>query len=139
MPSIANDSRNLMEQAKELKVKMNLLEKDISKSETAFSMNNLERLDDLKTKLQAAKNFLEQNDSFSKLTHELDDLLESEKKDVAMACDKLFALQKSYQAQLGLAGQAERELVLEISRIVLKHRSQVTSSKFSPKATLRSR
>lgn len=92
---------------------MNLLEKDISKSETAFSMANLERLDDLKTKLEAAKNFLEQNDSFSKLTHELDDLLESEKKDVALACEKLFALQKSYQAQLGLAGQSERELVLE--------------------------
>lgn len=114
MPSIANDARRLMEKAKELKVKMNLLEKDISKSETAsFSMANLERLDDLKIKLEAAKNFLEQNDSFSKLTHELDDLLESEKKDVGVACEKLYALQKSYEAQLGLAGQAERELVLE--------------------------
>lgn len=102
-----------MEQAKELKTKMNSLEKDISKSETAFSMANLERLDDLKTKLEAAKNFLEQNDSFSKLTHELDELLESDKKDVGLACEKLFALQTSYQAQLGLAGQAERELVLE--------------------------
>lgn len=114
MPSVANDSKRLMEKAKELKAKMNLLEKDISKSETAaFSMANLERLDDLKIKLEAAKNFLEQNDSFSKLTHELDDLLESEKKDVGVACEKLFALQKSYEAQLGLAGQAERELVLE--------------------------
>lgn len=113
IPSISNDSRALMEQAKALKGKMNLLEKDISKSETAFSMANLERLDDLKVKLEGAKNFLEQNDSFSKLTHELDDLLESEKKDVSLACEKLFALQKSYEAQLGLAGQAERELVLE--------------------------
>lgn len=92
---------------------MNLLEKDIAKSEAGFSMIDLERLDDLKIKLQAAKNFLEQNDSFSKLTLELDDLLESEKKDVTLACEKLFALQKSYQAQLGLAGQAERELVLD--------------------------
>lgn len=112
MPSIANDSKRLQEQAKELKAKMNLLEKDITKSETAFS-SNLERLDDLKMKLEAAKNFLEQNDSFSKLTNELEDLLESEKKDVAVACEKLLALQKSYEAQLGLAGQAERELVLE--------------------------
>lgn len=113
MPSISNDSKNLLEQAKHLKDKMKLLEKDISKSETAFSMANLERLDDLKMKLEAAKNFLEQNDSFSKLTHELDDLLESEKKDVSLACERLFALQKSYELQLGLAGQAERELVLE--------------------------
>lgn len=113
MPAIANDSKTLLDQAKHLKDKMRLLEKDISKSETAFSMANLERLDDLKMKLEAAKNFLEQNDSFSKLTHELDDLLESEKKDVSLACEKLFALQKSYEAQLGLAGQAEREMVLE--------------------------
>lgn len=112
MPAIGNDARNLMEQAKELKTRMNSLEKDISKSETAFSMANLERLDDMKTKLEAAKNFLEQNDSFSKLTHELDELLES-KKDIGLACEKLFALQTSYQAQLGLAGQSERELVLE--------------------------
>ncbi|CRL05018.1 CLUMA_CG018137, isoform A [Clunio marinus] len=113
MPVIANDTKKLMEQAKQLKKKMNLLEKDITKSETAFSIANLERLADLKTKLEAAKNFLEQNDSFSKLTHELDDLLENEKKDISLACEKLFALQYSYQAQLGLAGQAERELVLE--------------------------
>ena len=106
-------SQNLLEQAKELKMKMNLLEKDISKSENAFCIANLERLDDLKIKLEAAKNFLEQNDSFTKLTQELEDLLESEKKDVTLACEKLFALQKSYEAQLGLAGQSERELVLE--------------------------
>lgn len=102
---------NLLEQAKDLKEKMKMLEKDISKSETAFSMANLERLDDLKTKLEAAKNFLEQNDSFSKLTNELEELLE--KKDVSLSSEKLFALQKSFEAQLGLAGQAERELVLE--------------------------
>lgn len=113
MPVIKNLSRNLTEQAKELKTKMNLLEKDISKSETAFSMANLERLDDLKIKLEAAKNFLEQNDSFTKLTLELEDLLESEKKDVSLACEKLFALQKSYEAQLGLAGQSERSIMLE--------------------------
>lgn len=113
IPQIASSSQQLLDALKDLKGKMNLLEKDISKSETAFSMANLERLDDLKIKLEAAKMFLEQNDSFSKLTAELDDILESEKKDVSGACEKLFALQKSYEAQLGLAGQAERELVLE--------------------------
>lgn len=62
MPSVKNLSKKTLEEAGELKIKMNLLEKDISKSETAFSMANLERLDDLKTKLEAAKNFLEQSD-----------------------------------------------------------------------------
>lgn len=73
MPVIKNISRNLTEQAKELKAKMNLLEKDVSKSETALSMANLERLDDSKIKLEAAKNFLEQNDSSTKLTLELEE------------------------------------------------------------------
>lgn len=62
MPGVKNLSKKIHEEAKDLKIKMNLLEKDISKSETAFSMANLERLDDLKTKLEAAKNFLEQSD-----------------------------------------------------------------------------
>jgi conserved oligomeric Golgi complex subunit 7 len=44
---------------------------------------------------------------------QLDDILESEKKDVGLACEKLFALQKSYEAQMGLAGQTEREMVLD--------------------------
>jgi hypothetical protein len=77
-------------------------------------MANLERLDDVKTKLEAAKNFLEQNDSFSKLTTELEDILESENaKDISLACEKLSALQNSYEAQKGLAGESERELKLE--------------------------
>lgn len=44
---------------------------------------------------------------------QLDDILESEKKDIGLACEKLFALQKSYEAQMGLAGQTEREMVLD--------------------------
>lgn len=67
MPLIANETKKLKIQAISLKTKMHELEKDISKTETTFSMANLERLDNLKTKLEAAKNFLEQNDTFSKL------------------------------------------------------------------------
>lgn len=115
MPILAHETKKLKQQAVTLKGKMNELEKDISKTETSFSMANLERLDNLKTKLEAAKNFLEQNDSFSKLTSELETLLEdlSESKDLAIACEKLQKLQKSYEAQKGLAGESERELKLE--------------------------
>lgn len=113
MPMIANETKKLKMQAVTLKSKMNELEKDISKTETTFSMANLERLDNLKTKLEAAKNFLEQNDTFSKLQDELEDILENEQKDVSIACEKLNGLQKSYEAQKGLAGEAERGLKLE--------------------------
>lgn len=113
MPICSNETKKLNQKALVLKSKMVDLEKDISKNETAFSMANLERLDDLKFKLEAAKNFLEQNDSFSKLTQELEDLLDSENKDMHKTCEKLFALQKSYEAQKGLAGESEREMKLE--------------------------
>ncbi|KAG5673775.1 putative Conserved oligomeric Golgi complex subunit 7 [Polypedilum vanderplanki] len=113
MPIIATHAKKLKQQAVLLKNKMNELEKDISKTETAFSMANLERLDNLKTKLEAAKHFLEQNDSFSRLTIELEDLLESENMNVTVAVEKLFGLKKSYEAQKNLAGDSEREIKLE--------------------------
>lgn len=109
----SNEIKKLKSQAISLKGKMNELEKDIAKTENAFNMANLERLDNLKTKLELSKKFLEQSDSFSKLTAELEDLLESERKDISLACAKLHALQKSYEGQKGLAGDNERELKLE--------------------------
>lgn len=118
MPLIANETKKLKLQAMSLKTKMNELEKDISKTETSFSMANLERLDNLKTKLEAAKNFLEQNDTFSKLQDELEDILENDQKeDIGVACEKLHGLKKSYEAQRGLAGETERELKLEEFKI----------------------
>ena len=112
MPAMARESKLTLERARDLKERMNSLEKEICKSETVCS-SNLERLDDMKVKLESARSFLEQSDSFSKLSIELEEFLESEKKDVTQACEKLAALQMSYELQLGLAGQAERELVLE--------------------------
>jgi DNA repair exonuclease SbcCD ATPase subunit len=103
MPLVASETKRLKLQAQVTKAKMSELEKDISKTESTFSMANLERLDNLKTKLEAAKDFLEQNDTFSRLQEELEDILESQK-DINVACEKLFALQKSFEAQKGLAG-----------------------------------
>lgn len=116
MPLIANETKKLKIQAITLKNKMNELEKDISKTETTFSMANLERLDNLKTKLEGAKNFMEQNDTFSKLQNDLEDILENdEQKDINIntACEKLHGLKVSYEAQRGLAGDTERGLKME--------------------------
>lgn len=104
MPLVASETKKLRMQALTLSKKMSELEKDVSKTESTFSMANLERLDNIKSKLEAAKDFLEQNDTFSRLQEELEEILES-KKDVSLACEKLFALQKSYEAQIGLAGK----------------------------------
>lgn len=57
------------------------------------------------------KNGLIENDSWGKLSSELEELFE--KKDILLCCDKLFALQNSLSAQQGLAGQSERDIQLE--------------------------
>lgn len=103
MPLVGSETKRLKGLALATKAKMSDLEKDIAKTESTFSMANLERLDSIKTKLEAAKDFLEQNDTFSRLQEELEDILESQK-DINLACEKLFALQKSFEAQKGLAG-----------------------------------
>lgn len=71
MPAIANEISIFQNHSKQLKIKMKTLEASIMQSENGFSMENLERLDDLKNKLEGAKNYLEQNDSFTKLTQEV--------------------------------------------------------------------
>lgn len=74
-------------------------------------MSNLERLDTLKTKLQAAKHGLQESDGWGRLTGELEDLFDQN--DIPNACEKIFVLQKSLAAQAGLPGQNEREVQVE--------------------------
>lgn len=113
MPKVIKDVQNVASEASLLREKMTEVQKEISKieSETGTCMLNLERLDSLKTSLSAAKQGLQESDSWGKLTGELDDLLEN--KDIPQACGKLDALMKSLIAQQGLAGQSEREFQLE--------------------------
>lgn len=79
--------------------------------ETGSCMANLERLDTLKTKLQSAKQGLQESDGWGRLTSELEDLLEQS--DMAGACEKIYTLQLSLAAQVGLPGQQERETEVE--------------------------
>lgn len=111
MPIVASETTKLKNLAVATKIKMQKLEKDIA-TENLFSIAHLERLDNIKIKLEAAKDFLEQNDTFSRLEEELEDILENQK-DINVACEKLSALQKSFEAQKGLAGESERNLTLE--------------------------
>lgn len=92
---------------------MSDIQKDIFQvhKETSACMSDLERLDTLKTKLQIAKEGLQESDGWGRLVAELDDLFEQN--DMKKACEKLKALQKSLVAQIGLPGQNERESQLE--------------------------
>lgn len=79
--------------------------------ETGDCMQNLERLDCLKTKLQICKQGLQESDGWGRLTSELEDLLE--RSDLINAREKLLFLQRSLAAQIGLSGQSEREAQVE--------------------------
>lgn len=74
-------------------------------------MTNLERLDSMKTKLTIAKEGLQESDGWGKLIAELEDLFEQN--EIAKSCEKLKSLQRSLVAQIGLPGQAEREMQIE--------------------------
>lgn len=89
------------------------VQKDIFQvhKETGACMSNLERLDCMKTKLQIAKEGLQESDGWGRLIAELEDLFEQN--DIGKACEKLKSLQKSLAAQIGLPGQTEREMQIE--------------------------
>lgn len=106
-------AQNLQIEAQSLRIKMAEVQTDIAEvqQETGACMEHLERLDCLKTKLHVAKQGLQESDGWGRLTSELDDLLEQG--DLGNSRGKLVALHKSLSAQIGLAGQSEREAQVE--------------------------
>lgn len=113
LPRVIKDTQNLQNEALLLRAKMYEVQKEIVQvqKETGVCMSKLERLDNLKTTLQTAKQGLQESDGWGRLIAELEDLLE--RKDLMKACDKLSVLQKSLAAQTGLPGQSDRETQVE--------------------------
>jgi conserved oligomeric Golgi complex subunit 7 len=110
MPTITNESLKLAHQAEQLKAKLTTLEKEIKSESIGFDH---ERLDNLKRNLENAKSFLEQSDSFTRITNEMEELLENESSNIIEICDKLQSLRKLTQTQLIAAGNSERESQVE--------------------------
>lgn len=113
LPRVIKDAQNLQNEAMMLRTKMSEVQQEIVhvQKETGVCMSKLERLDNLKTTLQTAKQGLQESDGWGRLIHDLEDLLE--RKDLTKACDKLTVLQKSLAAQTGLPGQSDRETQVE--------------------------
>lgn len=113
LPKVVRDVQNLQRDAMVLKSSINDVEKQVAKvqEETGDGMKRLEYLDNIQTKLQSAKQGLQESDSWGALISELDDLLEHN--DIMKACEKLFDLQTSLVAQRNLPGQVERTQQVE--------------------------
>lgn len=118
MPKIFQNVQDLRAEALGLQRNMSEVQNEISQvqRETGSCMANLERLDKLKTKLQVAKEGLQESDGWGRLTAELEDLFAfpvMTQGDMNGACEKIAVLQKSLMAQEGLPGQVEREAEVE--------------------------
>uniref|UniRef100_A0A182PG09 Conserved oligomeric Golgi complex subunit 7 n=1 Tax=Anopheles epiroticus TaxID=199890 RepID=A0A182PG09_9DIPT len=113
IPKVVSDANMLQIESGLLKQRMNQVQREIThlQAETGDCMVSLERLDDIKQRLQTSKQCLQEADGWGKLTGELDDLLE--KSDIDASSGKLLSLQKSLAAQVGLHGHVERENQVE--------------------------
>uniref|UniRef100_A0A182TFH4 Conserved oligomeric Golgi complex subunit 7 n=1 Tax=Anopheles melas TaxID=34690 RepID=A0A182TFH4_9DIPT len=113
IPKVISDANMLQIESGLLKQRMNQVQREIAhlQTETGDCMVSLERLDDIKQRLQSSKQCLQEADGWGKLAGELDDLLE--KSDIDASSGKLLSLQKSLAAQVGLHGHSERENQVE--------------------------
>ncbi|XP_062125747.1 conserved oligomeric Golgi complex subunit 7 [Drosophila sulfurigaster albostrigata] len=113
MPRIAKEAATLQCDVAMLQQKMRTMRQEVAavQEETGDCMATLERLNTLQTKLQAAKESLQESDGWGNLLSELEDCFE--RNDLKGVCDKLTALQKSLHAQEQLPGHAERQTQVE--------------------------
>ncbi|ALC46617.1 Cog7 [Drosophila busckii] len=113
MPRIAKEAATLQSDVALLQDKMSAMRQEVAavQEETGDCMASLERLQSMQSKLQAAKESLQESDGWGNLLAELEDCFE--RNDMKGVCDKLLALQKSLQAQEQLPGHAERQTQVE--------------------------
>lgn len=125
LPQIVHEVQQLQGSAVSLKSAISQVEQEIARvqNETGEGLKTIEHLDMVKTKLQNAKQGLQESDSWGAFVSELEDLLE--RNDIMRACEKLSALQTSLEAQRNLPGQVERSQQVELFKNQLE--SQASS------------
>uniref|UniRef100_A0A1I8P6E6 Conserved oligomeric Golgi complex subunit 7 n=1 Tax=Stomoxys calcitrans TaxID=35570 RepID=A0A1I8P6E6_STOCA len=113
LPRIVKDVKALHSDVRELQGRMLEMRQEVAavQEETGDCMATLEKLNTKQTKLQAAKESLQESDGWGKLLSELEDSFE--RNDLKSVCDKISALQKSLQAQEQLPGHEERKSQVE--------------------------
>ncbi|XP_053966882.1 conserved oligomeric Golgi complex subunit 7 [Anastrepha ludens] len=108
MPRVIKDAVLLQAEVEELKKRMHSMRKEMTNvhEETGDCMAALERLNTMQTKLQKAKESLQESDGWGNLICDLEDCFEHN--NLKDAFEKLLSLQKSLQVQEQLVGHTER-------------------------------
>lgn len=113
LPRVMHDADMILKEALMLKDKMHSVKEEIMKIEkdTASSMETLEKLDQMKTELQRAKQALHEADNWTVLATDIEDVFESHKIDAI--ADKVISMQQSLPALEHSGNFEQRKLQLE--------------------------
>ncbi|XP_067003846.1 conserved oligomeric Golgi complex subunit 7 [Anabrus simplex] len=113
LPRVMRDTELLLQEAKVLQEKMQSVKQEIAKVEqdTGQSMAALERIDQIKTELQAAKQALHEADNWTVLASDLEEVFESG--DVESIAAKLVCMQQSLHILANVPDYEDRKLQLE--------------------------
>lgn len=108
MSRVIKEALLLQAEVEELRKRMQAMRKEMTdvQEETGDCMAALERLNTIQSKLQKAKESLQESDGWGNLISELEDCFEHN--NMKGAFEKLLSLQKSLQVQEQLPGHAER-------------------------------
>ncbi|KDR16116.1 conserved oligomeric Golgi complex subunit 7 isoform X3 [Zootermopsis nevadensis] len=113
LPRVMRDTEILHQEALLLRDKMHSVKQEIAKVEqdTAQSMKTLERIDRIKTELQAAKEALHEADNWTVLATDLEEVFESG--DIQSISAKLVSMQQSLRILANVPDYEDRHLQLE--------------------------
>ncbi|XP_012283850.1 conserved oligomeric Golgi complex subunit 7 isoform X2 [Orussus abietinus] len=113
LPRVLRDTRLLQQEALILRDKMIAVKQEIAEveKETGSSMAALERIDRIKTDLQAAKQSLHEADNWTALANEVEEVFESG--DVEKIASKLYSMQKSLSMLVNAIDYEDKKLQLE--------------------------
>ncbi|XP_034235213.1 conserved oligomeric Golgi complex subunit 7 [Thrips palmi] len=113
LPRVMRDTDILQQEALMLREKMKTVREEMSKvqSDTGESLATLEHIDQLKTRLQKAKQALHEADNWSLLAADLEEVFESG--DIESMSSRLTKMQQSLGALTSVPDYEERRLQLE--------------------------
>ncbi|KAJ8961428.1 hypothetical protein NQ318_014675 [Aromia moschata] len=113
LPKIMRDTKNLQQEALALKEKMAIVRQEIEKIEhdTGKSINTIEKLDSMKSRLNMAKQGLHESDNWMILVNDLEEVFDS--KNIENISNKILGMQNSLKLLINVADYEDRKLQLD--------------------------
>ncbi|XP_044761910.1 conserved oligomeric Golgi complex subunit 7 [Coccinella septempunctata] len=113
LPKIIRNTKQLQEEAEALRFKMGVVQKEITiiENETGKSINTIEKLDNMKNKLEIAKQGLHESDNWAILVNDLEDVFDT--KNIEQISRKILGMQQSLKLLVNVSDYEVRKMQLE--------------------------